>query len=274
VQTFELTPRGPFSLAESIRFLEGFTPASYTGGLIDLRLAFVTDAAFVPGGAEHVAGVSVRQEDGVVLGEVYGDADAGVVRRQVERILSLDVDGDGFAAVSERDPVVGRLEARYPGLRPVLFLSPYEAAAWVLIGNRIRMTQAARIKERMAEELGAAVGVRDATEHAFPGPSRLAALEGFAGLHEQKIAYLRRLGEEAGSGVLDATRLRQMPQAEAMTQMRGLHGIGPFGAELILLRGAGEPDIVPTHEPRLAHAVAQAYGLAEPPSAERLLTIA
>ena len=29
--TFTLTARGPFSLAASTRFLEGFTPAGYTG---------------------------------------------------------------------------------------------------------------------------------------------------------------------------------------------------------------------------------------------------
>jgi hypothetical protein len=37
------------------------------------------------------------------------------VRPQVERILALDVDGSGFPAVGERDPVVGELQRRYPG---------------------------------------------------------------------------------------------------------------------------------------------------------------
>ena len=47
---------------------------------------------------------------------------------QVTRILSLDVDGTGFPEVGRRDPVVGGLQARWPGLRPVGFYSPYEAA--------------------------------------------------------------------------------------------------------------------------------------------------
>jgi DNA-3-methyladenine glycosylase II len=40
-----ITPRGPFSLAASMRFLEGFTPAAYRGasdGRV-LRLAFPAD---------------------------------------------------------------------------------------------------------------------------------------------------------------------------------------------------------------------------------------
>jgi DNA-3-methyladenine glycosylase II len=64
-----------------------------------------------------------------VVGEVFGDADPEAVRDQVARILSLDVDGSGFPAVGRRDPVVGGLQARWPGLRPVGFFSPYEAAA-------------------------------------------------------------------------------------------------------------------------------------------------
>jgi DNA-3-methyladenine glycosylase II len=81
------------------------------------------------------------------------------VRDQVGRILSLDTDGGGFQGVGEQNSVVGALQERYPGLMPVLFYSPYEAAAWAIIGNRVRIVQAAKIKARMSEELGRVVEV-------------------------------------------------------------------------------------------------------------------
>jgi len=138
---FTLVPRGPFSLAASIKFLEpDLVPA---------------------------------------------------VRAQVERILSLDVDGSGFPAVGERDPVVGEIQRRYPGLRPVGFWSPYEAAAWTIIGHRIRITQAAAIKARMAEELGEPVSFGGRVVHAFPSPQRLAGLGTFPGLAGRKPEWLR-----------------------------------------------------------------------------------
>src|SRR5215210_4317147 len=174
---FELRPVGPYSFGASVRFLEGFAPAAYGGDRSGhLHLAFVAD------GGEEVAVVCVMEEGGVILGEVSGGAKVGVVRRQVERVLSLDVDGRAFPEVGERDPVVGRLQARYPGLRPVCFYSPYEAAAWAIIGNRIRITQASRIKARMAKELGPHVEIHGEREHAFPGPSRLMRLREFPGL--------------------------------------------------------------------------------------------
>jgi DNA-3-methyladenine glycosylase II len=266
---FELVPRGPFSLAASAAFLEGFAPAAHRGGEPGhLHLAFVPD------GGEAAAGVCLRQPGTGVVGEVFGEADPATVRDQVARILSLDVDGAGFPDVGRRDPVVGGLQDRWPGLRPVGFLSPYEAAAWALMVQRIRIVQAARIKERMTAELGQAVDVHGDGRHAFPGPARLADLGGYPGLTARKVGYLRSLGEAAMAGRLDAARLRALPREQALALLKELPGVGDFSAELILLRGAGDPDHLPAHEPLLRRAVALAYGLQGQPDEARLSELA
>jgi DNA-3-methyladenine glycosylase II len=257
--SFELVPVGPFSLEASGRFLEGFSPAAHQGAA-----AGHLHLAFVPDGGEAAAGVCLRQPDGVVVGEVFGEADPGAVRDQVARILSLDVDGSGFPEVGRRDPVVGGLQDRWPGLRPVGFFSPYEAAAWALIGHRIRIVQAARTKQRMAAELGQAVDLHGDLRHAFPGPERLAALEAFPGLFARKVDKLRSLGAAAADGRLDGARLRGLPRDQALAELKQLPGIGDFSAELVLLRGAGDPDHLPLHEPRLCRGAALAYGLDQP----------
>src|SRR5215212_4656145 len=51
-------------------------------------------------------------------------------------------------------------------------------------------------------------------------------------------------------------------------------GVGPFSSELMLLRGAGAPDLLPVNEPRLRRAVAVAYCLDAPPTAEELERLA
>jgi DNA-3-methyladenine glycosylase II len=266
---FELVPRGPFSLAASAAFLEGFAPAAHRGaepGHLHL--------AFVPDGEEAAAGVCLRQSDTVVVGEAFGEADPDAVRDQVARILSLDVDGAGFPAVGRRDPVVGGLQDRWPGLRPVGFFSPYEAAAWALMVQRISIVQAARLKARMTADLGEAVDVHGDPRRAFPGPARLAGLGGYPGLTARKVGYLRSLGEAAMDGRLDAARLRALPREQALALLRELPGVGDFSAELVLLRGAGDPDHLPVHEPLLRRAVALAYGLEGPPDDARLTGLA
>ena len=265
MMSFELEPVGPFSLGASAAFLEGFSPAAYRGAE-----AGHLHLAFVPDGEEAAGGVCRRQPDGVLVGEVFGDADPGAVRDQVARILSLDVAGSGFPEVGRRDPVVGRLQARWPGLRPVGFFSPYEAAAWALIGHRIQIVQAARIKQRMADELGEVVDIHGDQRHAFPGPARLADLEGFRGLSARKVANLRALGVEAMEGRLDGAWLRGLPREQTLKELKQLPGIGSFSAELVLLRGAADPDHLPLHEPRLCRGAAIAYGLDQPPDREWL----
>jgi DNA-3-methyladenine glycosylase II len=275
METFTMSPRGPYSLSASIQFLEGFTPAAYSGPQAadpTLELAFPME------GSWQTVGVRVRQQADVVTAEVVSPptADAGLVRElrpQVERILSVDVDGSDFPAVGERDPVAGELQRRYPGLRPVGFWSPYEAAAWTIIGHRIRITQAAAIKARMAERLGEPVSFGDRVVHAFPSPMRLAELDTFPGLAGRKPEWLRSVAQAALDGQLDTARLRAMPHADAMADLKKLPGIGDFSAGLILLRGASDPDAVAYAEPRLARAVALAYELPEPASAEQLREI-
>jgi DNA-3-methyladenine glycosylase II len=268
---FETSPAGPYSISASARFLEGFAPAHYEGdGPEQLRFAFVADGL---GSGERVAGAYVYPEGEKIVVETYGEAAPETVRDQVRRILSLDVDGSGFPEVAKRDPVVGELQGRYPGLRPVCFYSPYEAAAWTIIGNRIRIVQAARIKARMAEELGEPVQIRGKKERAFPGPSQLLHLDGFPGLFGRKAEYLRVLARAALEGKLEAPYLRSLPADEALAKLKELPGIGDFSAELVLVRGVGVPDLLPTHEPRLGRAVAMAYGLEESPTAEELFEI-
>src|SRR5689334_7787056 len=133
-----LTPRGPFSLASSTRFLEGFSPAAMPPQPGDhLHLAFCIDTSWEP------VAVCVRPDDGdagTTAVTLTWDGPAGpAVPDQLARILSLDVDGDGFAAIGAADPVVAALQARYAGLRPVCFWSAYEAACWAVISQRIRI---------------------------------------------------------------------------------------------------------------------------------------
>jgi DNA-3-methyladenine glycosylase II len=289
METFALVPRGPFSLAASIGFLEGFTPAAYRGeGPGVLELAFPVEGSWrtvgvrvrqdvgsaVAGGAAAGAGGNGGDVTAEIVSPAAPDAElVAAVRSQVERILSLDVDGTGFPAVGERDPVAGKIQRRYPGLRPVGFWSPYEAAAWTIIGHRIRITQAAAIKARMAERLGEPVSFGDRVVHAFPPPQRLADLDSFPGLAGRKPEWLRSLARAALDGQLDAARLRAMPHEDAMADLKKLPGIGDFSAGLTLLRGAGDPDAVPGQEPRLARAVALAYELPGPATPEQILKI-
>lgn len=258
VGTFQVEYAGPFSLAASIRFLEGFTPVGYESSTPNYL-----DFAFCAGSHWHPVAVQVSERGGKVIGSFVGDVSPEAVASNVSRILSLDVDGRQFPHVGQRDNVVAGLQGKYPGLRPVCFWSPYEAACWAVIGHRIRMTEAAAVKAKMAERLGHPMVLAGATLFAFPSPQRLVDLDRFPGLSGRKPEWLRGIARAALDGRLDPEALRALPRSEAIDQLKDLGGIGDFSAELILLRGAGDPDWAPRHEPRLISAMKLAYDRAD-----------
>ncbi|GAA4553387.1 DNA-3-methyladenine glycosylase family protein [Amycolatopsis samaneae] len=259
VPSGRIAVRGPFDLTASACFLACFTPAGRPDAAGEsgvLRLAFPVDGAGAPVGA-----VIRQRAPGEVEVEVCGPAGlAERGRAQVRRILSLDVDATGFALAGERDPVVGALQRERPGLRPVLFPSPYEAACWAVLTQRLRTSQAAKIRQRLSEEYGHRVLVGGVELWAFPEPGVLSRLRGFPGVPETKLARLCQVARAAEEGELEADDLRSLPVAAALDRLRSLPGIGPFSAELILVRGAGHPDVFPVHEGRLAGVMRERYG--------------
>jgi 3-methyladenine DNA glycosylase/8-oxoguanine DNA glycosylase len=253
---FTLHPHGPFSLAAAAAFAEGFPATDARRDRGELAFAFSLEADW------QAVGVRLAQRDGAVHGHAAASgALEARVRDAVEAILSLDVDGGGWPAVGERDPVIAAAQAQLPGLRPVLFWSPYEAAAWTIIGQRIRMSQAAAVKQRLAEDHGETVELDGLRLPVFPSPERLAALpSGVRGLNARKEEQLRALGRAALEGRLDRGRLRGLGREAADDDLRELPGIGPFSAELVWIRGVGDPDALPRNERRICAIVRDRYG--------------
>lgn len=259
--------RGPFSLASAARFMAGFSPLARPDAADDdvLRLAFSLDGTGAP------VGIALRQDpDGTVHGTTHGDADPDAVAAQAARVLSLDIDGGPLEDVAARDPIVATLLERYGALRPVLFGSPFDAGVWAVLTQRTRFQQAIRLRERLAALAPAEVEVDGHMLRPFPGPRALVDLEPVQGLPLPKVEWLRELARATDDGFLDAGRLRALPPEEALRELRELPGVGAFSAELILVRGAGAPDVLPMAEPRVRQAVRVLYGLPGEPSAEQM----
>jgi DNA-3-methyladenine glycosylase II len=145
-----------------------------------------------------------------------------LVRSALGRLLSLDVDGAGFPDVGVRDPVIGMLQRRYPGLRPVGFFSPYEAAAWAVLSHRITITRAAALKQRISERYGETVDVDGVLVTAFPSPDRLRRVGEVRGMTELKAVRLRGIADAALRGDLDGNGLRDCDPDEALTRLQQL----------------------------------------------------
>jgi DNA-3-methyladenine glycosylase II len=237
---------GPWSLETSRRFWEGFTPAALAGEATGpgLRTVFCVE------GDWHRAEAEVTQSGSTARLVLAGNGDLDAAAAQVCRFLALDVDGRGWPEVGRRDPLIADAQARLPGLRPCGFHSPYEAAAWSVLAQQMRIVQAARLRAELIARYG--------EDGAFPPPRTLARLD--LDLPGRKNEYLRAVAEAALEGLLDGATLRTLDPTQAIERVQQVKGLGPFAAELVVLRGANAPDALPRHERRLDAEVAEQYG--------------
>lgn len=237
---------GPWSLTTSCTFWEGFAPATLTpqGDADELHTVFRVE------GDWHRAEVTVTQDRDTAQISVAGCGDLEAAARQTIRFLSLDVDARAWPDVAQQDPVIADAQKHLPGLRPCGFHSPYEAATWAVLSQRIRITQAARLRKDLITHHG--------DNQAFPSPQVLRGLN--LDLPGRKTEYLHAVAEAALEGRLDGAALRSLDPEAAVRVVQQIKGLGPFAADLVIVRGANAPDALPRHERRLEAEIIDRYG--------------
>lgn len=263
---FELKLKASFSLANTKDYFGGWA----TFGTDEPAVALV----FPVEGWHKSASVVLSQQGNVITGDVSLEGDtAETAWNQALAVFSLDVDAQGWQEVGPRDPVMGNLQTKYHYLRPVLFYSPYEAAAAFIIGHRISIAQRRLIVQAMAQQFGDKLQVKDTTLYALPRPQVLREMTEFTGLNAEKIHRLHGIAEAALDGRLNRARLLSMPIEKALVELRSLRGVGDFFAQGILYRGAGIVDQL-TNDDTSKQAIQLAYELPDLPTQADVLRIA
>ncbi len=221
---------GPWSLATSRAFWEGFTPAAlpdqHEAG--DLRTVFLVEDDW-----SRVT-ATIAQDGTTARVTAAGHGNLDVAAAQAARFLSLDVDGRGWPAVGDRDPVIAAAQARLPGLRPCGFHSPYEAAAWAVLSQRIRITQAARLRDDLIRRHG--------NNGAFPHPQPAAHTRPRPTRPQTRIP---------ARGGRSRSRRRAERQSTARPRRRHSHRTGTGGqrARTVRRRTRGHPRRQPPRQP-------------------------
>jgi len=260
---------GPFSLAAAAGF--GFGPRTGRPFSDDdvLRLAFVADDL-----KHHVGAALSQQADGNLVADVTGDADPEAAQAQIRRILSIDADPAGWIAAGQADPVLGRVQQEFPGLRPVLFHSPYEAAAWAVLSQRRQRAQAAAVQRRLSESAGVRFDLAGEAMSAFPLPEQVLAVSSFPGIDQTRLERLHGVASAALAGQLEAADLATTPPEAAMSALAQIKGLGPVYTMLVYMRATGVKDALAIGEPRIESYLRHYYKLDAIPTPDEMRRIA
>jgi AraC family transcriptional regulator of adaptative response / DNA-3-methyladenine glycosylase II len=213
-------------------------------------------------GVPLVVEVEARPETNALAVRVRGgDAPAWLaVSERVRSVFDVGADPSEIAQVLDADPELRARRERLPGWRVPGAWEPFELAARIVLGQQVTVAGATRLAGRLAERFGEPLPdeLLDPTPIAprrlFPRPDILAdaPLEEI-GLTRQRAAALRHLAGAVVDGRLDLTPGAD-PEA-ARDALLSLSGIGPWTADLVLMRALNHPDAFPAGDLGLRRAL-------------------
>lgn len=255
-----LQAKQPFDFKKSLAFAAEFTPA-LGEQRVDrsvLRKAFEIDGICVL--------ASMHAEESGVHLHLYSDTDLSQAQRAKARdrvafYLSLDDDLQPFYQSARQDRHFAPLLEQGHGFHQVKFGTPFEAAVWAVLTQRMAVRIARRVKDRIVERFGTSIERGGIVYRAFPSPLRLFDVPDSdllaCGVLARKLPYLRAV-IDAFSDV-DESWLRTAPLEDVDAWLRGISGIGEWSAQLVLSRGLGRMESLGLAEP-LLEAARAVYG--------------
>ena len=93
------------------------------------------------------------------------------------------------------------------------------------------------------------------------------------GLSKQKSTYLKDLAQKTAAGVLDFSKLPELPDAEVIEHLTQVKGIGVWTAHMFLIFSLRRPNVLPTGDYGVQMAVKRHYRkrkLPKPKSMEKI----
>lgn len=211
--------------------------------------------------------VSVTQplRDALSISVTGSRATAAHAVDNIRRMLGTERDLSTFHRRARAIPWLAPIAHRMRGLRPPRYPDLFEACANAILFQQVSLQAASAIMRRFVLAIGAMAEYDGVPLVAFPRVERFldtrdAEFRG-TGMSAAKLATLRRAAEAIASGTLTETMLEELPSDDAMLLLRGIKGIGPWTAALILLRGFGRIDVFPGNDSGVRASLARVAGM-------------
>jgi DNA-3-methyladenine glycosylase II len=176
--------------------------------------------------------------------------------------LSLDDDLKPFYDMGSKDPKFASLLEDLYGLHQVKFSTPFEAAAWAVLSQRISMKVANKIKNKLTDTIGNIIRIEGVDYRSFPSARQVKNLgvENLVSIvkNERKSEYLIAVAEAFDRA--DENFLRHAKIGQVKEWLMNIRGIGEWSAHLELIRGLGRMEELSEHDQTLLNCFKKFYG--------------
>jgi DNA-3-methyladenine glycosylase II len=250
VLSIDLPTVGPFNLEATVRLLQ-----RRPSNRVDRWSAGAYWRAVPTANGPRLLQVTNRAD--ILKPELQLDVRGGKVTEEtvaslvaaVRWMLGLDAPPAPTSWMETVEPRLAPVTHALRGFRTPCFPTLFETCASVLPFQQLSLDAGTAIVGRIVEKFGQSMWIGDNTWFSFPSPESIAATTTSqlreTGLSMAKASSLLEIARLIATGKLDAARLRALPTPEALGMLRALPGIGPWSANLILLRGYRRLDVFP-----------------------------
>ena len=174
-------------------------------------------------------------------------------------------------ALAERDSVLAKLIAEYPGIHLTRRGDPFTTLARAIVGQQISVKAAQTIWERLVKACGA--DERGTLDPARVQRKRVATLRA-CGLSLNKAEYIRDLARHFTSARLDPETWPALDDEALIEALVDVKGIGRWTAEMFLMFHEMRANVLPVADIGLQKAVALHYLDGRRPTLAELRAIA
>ncbi len=237
-QTQPIPVRSPFDFRFTLAFLRGFSPM-----MGEQRVTADTLVkSWIVRRQPITVSICAEKKALTCQHAEVDDATARTVRERVASFVSADENLDPFYEIAARDRAFAPVAKRLRGFHHPRFGTPFEAACWSVLNQRVQRSQARMMKAALVTRFGA----KDCD--AFPEASSIAPAT------EKEIGdVLNRRDRKARAvwsvaqafATVDEKWLQSAPIADVHKWLLGIYGVGAFAAGFICFRGLGRATGLP-----------------------------
>jgi len=235
-----LSYRPPFAVDALLSFLS----ARAVPGVEVVRDGTYRRAVRAAGGGTAVIAVTPDPTKGHVTVDVSADhgIDSAGLARDTRRAFDLDADSQTIDAALARDPELGPLVRRIPGLRVPGSFDAFELVVRAIFGQQVSVLGARTSLSRFAARFGDPLDPPHGDiSHLFPTAERVAEISPEdLEMPRGRAEAIRRVGELVASRELDPSGGASLD--ETLSTLGEVRGIGPWTLAYIAMRALRDSD--------------------------------
>ena len=256
---FRLAYRPPYDWHALLEFLaaratpgvEEVRSGTYRRSLVFKNRHGVLEVRALP--REHALETRIRFPESACLLQIVA---------RMRAMFDLAADPAVIAAGFRRDPLLGPLVKRHPGLRVPGHWDGFELAVRAVLGQQVTVRGATTLAGRLVQAHGEPLQFTDSggLTHVFPSAQSLSQAR-LQGLPAARVHAIQSLAQAVAAGELRFDG--GVPDDGFFARFRGIAGIGAWTVQYVAMRAFNEPDAFPAADLALLRAAGSGRALTE-----------